>query len=183
MISISPSTLASTVSLFRPEYLSTLWIDLVCQSVQYIHLSCCSEEQQKKKSFPVAHLATQTQDAYKKHTSVAQGSKRRKAFLMPLFRIKGDYSLHPTGFRQASFISSTEKFKNILLSTLVYPDYCFPVPKFHCPNSSTLQGEQWQQENLTCVRAKGCDTWLTNTCRSFPLRSQLSMRSRCASTQ
>lgn len=34
MISMSPSTFANTVSLFRPEYLSTRWIDLVCQSVQ-----------------------------------------------------------------------------------------------------------------------------------------------------
>lgn len=46
IISISPSTLANTVSLLRPEYLSTRWIDFVCQSVQYSHLSCCSENRQ-----------------------------------------------------------------------------------------------------------------------------------------
>lgn len=41
MMSIRPSTLASTVSLLRPVCLSTRWMDLVCQSVQYIQRSCC----------------------------------------------------------------------------------------------------------------------------------------------
>lgn len=34
IMSIRPSTLASTVSLLRPVCLSTRWMDLVCQSVQ-----------------------------------------------------------------------------------------------------------------------------------------------------
>ena len=45
MMSMRPSTLASTVSLLRPECLSTLWMDLVCQSVQYSQRSCCESRE------------------------------------------------------------------------------------------------------------------------------------------
>lgn len=79
MISISPSTLAKMVSLFRPEYLSTRWIDLVCQSVQYNHLSCYSEikEQWLRSLFTevqikyfLFHIAATIYENYFKHQQV-----------------------------------------------------------------------------------------------------------------
>lgn len=94
-------------------------------------------------------------------------------------------TLYTPQFRQTSFVSSREDLSTIPSAFLASLDCNTSL----FPNSSAQTHQYtrenwWQQENLlTCVRAKGCDTWLTNTCRSFPLRSQLSMRSRCASTQ
>lgn len=178
MISINPSTLARTVSLFRPEYLSTLWIDFVCQSVQYIHLSCCSGRQQRKIT---AIISLFIHVGYPQKTYPSGRRPKTKAFSNPYPLIVKMMAVYTPQFRQTSFVSSREDLSTIS-SAILFPQTVTP-PCSQTPLDKLIYTPGQQENLLTCVRAKECDTWLTNTCRSFPLRSQLSMRSRCASTQ
>lgn len=119
MISINPSTLARTVSLFRPEYLSTLWIDFVCQSVQYIHLSCCSGRQQRKIT---AIISLFIHVGYPQKTYPSGRRPKTKAFSNPYPLIVKMMAVYTPQFRQTSFVSSREDLSTISSAILVSPD-------------------------------------------------------------
>lgn len=141
MISINPSTLGRTVSLFRPEYLSTLWIDFVCQSVQYIHLSCCSEKQQRKITAIISMFShVDTACPWKTHPSGRR--PKTKAFSNPYPLTVKKMTLYTPQFRQTSFVSSKEDLNTIPSAFLVSLDCNTSL----FPNSSA-QTQQHTREN------------------------------------
>lgn len=140
MISISPSTLARTVSLFRPEYLSTLWIDLVCQSVQYIHLSCCSGRQQRKNT--AISMFSHIDTGYPQKTHPSDRRPQTKAFSTPYPVTIRKMTVYTPQFKQTSFVSRTEE-SSIVSSAILASSDC----STSLSPSSTVQTHQHTKEN------------------------------------